>query len=214
MLFRSGTKSNRAASVRSLLAAANLSTNTTTYVNEFGIQGQSAFLAMVGTNYPGCCGPIATDYWQGYNRAIKALLLYRSAGVWIQTHELAGIVPVANPTNAANESIYGFEVTPSGNEWTSNSRGMMPKTAGFLAAMNRIRNWTNISTLFNSPTWTVTGYDTNLNQTVTATWRTEGSGTGALPSGATDVWGNTLGGLLGDEPAFFTVQSWAGVVEP
>ena len=79
--FWSGTKSNRAASVRSLLAAANLSTNTTTYVNEFGIQGQSAFLAMVGTNYPGCCGPIATDYWQGYNRAIKALLLYRSAEI-------------------------------------------------------------------------------------------------------------------------------------
>ena len=198
-----GTKSNRADSVRSLLTAAGLSSTTTTYVNEFGIQGQSAFISMVGTGYPGCCMPMATDYWTGYNRAIKALLLYRSAGVWLQTHELAGIVPTANPTNAANESIYGFEVTPSGNEWTSNSRGMMPKTAGFLAAMNRIRNWTSITATYAGNTWTVSGYDTNLNQTVTAQWRTEGSGTGALPAGATDVWGNTMGGLLADEVAFF-----------
>ena len=62
--------------------------------------------------------------------------------------------------------------------------------------------------------WTVTGTDTNLNQALTATWKTEGTGTTNLPANATDVWGNTLGGLLGDEPAFFISQSYRGIVEP
>ena len=92
---------------------------------------------------------------------------------------------------------------------------MLFRSAAWFATLNRIKGWTNITTNFTGNTWTVTGYDTNLNQTISATWRTEGSGTGALPAGATDVWGNTITGVsLSDEPFFTVLTTWQGQVEP
>ena len=157
------------------------------WVDEIGIGGTDSLgYPMTGTD------PALTNDWRiGYRRAMKTALLYRAAGVErLHTHELAG-------------GSYAFTTDTIHHGLEPNGRGLQARTAAWFATLNRMKDWTNITTNFTGNTWTVSGYDTNLNQTISATWRTEGSGTGALPAGATDVWGNTMGGLLADEVAFF-----------
>ena len=119
----------------------------------------------------------------------------RAANVWIQSQN-NWYAWDTNPTSvqpADGHAGYWFE---------PGTRGPQRKGAVFLTMLQRLKHVTNMTCTNIAGVWTVTGLDTNLNQQLAVTWKTEGTGTGSVPPDARDVWGNLVSGSLGDEPVF------------
>ena len=174
------------------------------YITEFQQECQSSLGTPFGLSY---ATTNLVDAVTGANRMMKIALMSRAANVWIQSQN-NWYAWDTNPTSVQpmdGHAGYWFEPC---------TRGPQRKGAVFLALLQRLKHVTSLTCTNIGGVWTVTGTDTNLNQALTATWKTEGTGTTNLPANATDVWGNTMGGLLGDEPTFFISQSYRGIVEP
>ena len=134
------------------------------------------------------------DAVTGAKRAMKMLLMSRAANIWIQSQNQWYAWDTNNWTTNSSHAGWWFE---------PGTRGISRKGAAFLTLLQKLKHVSNMTCTNIAGTWTVRCYDTNLSQTVTSTWRTEGSGTGALPAGAQDVWGNPFPGtVLTDEPVF------------
>ena len=165
---------------------------TPAYITEFQQECASSLGTPFGLSY---ATTNLVDAATGANRIMKLILMNRAANVWIQSQN-NWYAWDTNPTSvqpADGHAGYWFE---------PGTRGPQRKGAVFLTMLQRLKHVTNMTCTNIAGVWTVTGLDTNLNQQLAVTWKTEGTGTGSVPPDARDVWGNLVSGSLGDEPVF------------
>ncbi len=159
------------------------------YVGELGLYGQSAL------GCPYVQGDPSINWYTGMSRAIKALLLYRAAGVVCVIPE---DMTLANEPPNPNLELFG---------WDYNYRGPHPKTSAFLMTSY----WLNRATYYGATNVGNQVYLSSWRRSRTGTlvfaWSPEGQSATLFPvSGftTTDIYGQTVPATsLGEEPVLF-----------
>jgi hypothetical protein len=144
---------------------------------------------------------LGISWWQGFMRAQKQVIIGRATGVaMIANHTWAGF-PLGEPARATTFvwEMAGWEYTPN---VVHGGRGPCPKSGAWLAALAQVNGGTSFTNLHDSTHW-VYAWANPTNTTVVA-WMSEGAPATGVPFAVTDVYGNALPSIVGEEPVYWT----------